>query len=142
MYEAKKQGHNNYQFFRNDMNARTTEHKWIEAELRTDALERQEFVLHYQPKINLQTGEITGAEALIRWQHPVRGLLLPAQSIPVAERVWPHFAYRTMGIKGGVQTKASLLGRCRFSRDSNSRERGSSLEFRSEGFLNGLEKPF
>ena len=66
MYEGKKRGRNNYQFFNQDMNARTIERQSIEADLR-GALERQEFVLHYQPKINLQTGEITGAEALIRW---------------------------------------------------------------------------
>jgi EAL domain-containing protein (putative c-di-GMP-specific phosphodiesterase class I) len=49
------------------------------------ALGRQEFALHYQPKINLRTGEISGAEALIRWTHPVRGPVSPAQFIPVAE---------------------------------------------------------
>jgi EAL domain-containing protein (putative c-di-GMP-specific phosphodiesterase class I) len=48
-------------------------------------LERQEFVLHYQPKVDLRTGEITGAEALIRWTHPIRGPVSPAQFIPVAE---------------------------------------------------------
>jgi EAL domain-containing protein (putative c-di-GMP-specific phosphodiesterase class I) len=53
--------------------------------LRRTALERQEFALHYQPKINLRTGEISGAEALIRWTHPVRGPVSPAQFIPVAE---------------------------------------------------------
>jgi EAL domain-containing protein (putative c-di-GMP-specific phosphodiesterase class I) len=66
------------------MNARTIERQTIEADLR-GALKRQEFVLHYQPKINLQTGKITGTEALIRWMHPDRGLALPLQFIPVAE---------------------------------------------------------
>jgi EAL domain-containing protein (putative c-di-GMP-specific phosphodiesterase class I) len=66
------------------MNARTIERQTIEADLR-GALKRQEFVLHYQPKINLQTGKITGAEALIRWMHPDRGLLPPLQFIPIAE---------------------------------------------------------
>jgi diguanylate cyclase (GGDEF)-like protein/PAS domain S-box-containing protein len=84
MYEGKKIGHNNYQFFKQDMNARTIERQTIEADLR-GALKRQEFVLHYQPKINLQTGKITGTEALIRWMHPDRGLALPFQFIPVAE---------------------------------------------------------
>jgi EAL domain-containing protein (putative c-di-GMP-specific phosphodiesterase class I) len=60
------------------------ERQSIEESLRR-ALERHEFALHYQPKVNLSTGEITGAEALIRWTHPTRGLVSPAQFIPVAE---------------------------------------------------------
>jgi diguanylate cyclase (GGDEF)-like protein/PAS domain S-box-containing protein len=84
MYQGKKRGHNNYQFFNPDMNARAIERQSIEADLRT-ALKRQEFVLHYQPKINLQTEKITGAEALIRWVHPDRGLVPPLQFIPIAE---------------------------------------------------------
>jgi EAL domain-containing protein (putative c-di-GMP-specific phosphodiesterase class I) len=84
MYQAKKRGHNNYAFFNQDMNARTIERQSIEADLR-GAIERQEFVLHYQPKINLQTEKITGAEALIRWLHPNRGLVSPLQFIPIAE---------------------------------------------------------
>ena len=84
MYHAKENGRNNYQFFKQDMNARVVERQSLEAGLRR-ALERQEFVLHYQPKINLRTGAITGAEALIRWQHPERGLVLPAQFVPIAE---------------------------------------------------------
>jgi EAL domain-containing protein (putative c-di-GMP-specific phosphodiesterase class I) len=66
------------------MNVRAVERQSIEESLRR-ALERQEFALHYQPKINLKTGEITGAEALIRWTHPVRGLVSPGEFIPVAE---------------------------------------------------------
>src|SRR6202022_278415 len=66
------------------MNARAVERQSIEESLRY-ALERQEFTLHYQPKVNLKSGEITGAEALIRWTHPIRGQVPPAQFIPVAE---------------------------------------------------------
>jgi EAL domain-containing protein (putative c-di-GMP-specific phosphodiesterase class I) len=84
MYEGKKRGPNNYQFFNHDMNARTIERHTIEADLR-GALKRQEFVLHYQPKVNLQTGRITGGEALIRWLHPNRGLVSPLEFIPIAE---------------------------------------------------------
>lgn len=84
MYHAKESGRNNYQFFEQSMNARAVERHAIEAGLRR-ALERQEFVLHYQPKINLDNGAIVGAEALIRWQHPERGLLLPANFISIAE---------------------------------------------------------
>jgi len=84
MYEAKKNGRNNYQFFRPDMNVRAVERQSIESGLR-DAMERAEFVLHYQPKMNLETGAIIGVEALIRWHHSERGLVPPAQFIPVAE---------------------------------------------------------
>ena len=84
MYCAKDKGRNNYQFFEKDMNLRAVERQSVEGNLRC-ALERNEFVMHYQPKIHLKTGEITGVEALIRWQHPVRGLLGPLQFVSIAE---------------------------------------------------------
>ncbi|MGA2551175.1 MAG: EAL domain-containing protein [Burkholderiaceae bacterium] len=84
MYAAKSCGRNNYQFFRQDMNARAVERQAIEGSLRR-ALERHEFVLNYQPKVNLETGLITGAEALVRWHHPDRGLVFPKSFIPIAE---------------------------------------------------------
>jgi len=84
MYQAKENGRQSYQFFKPAMNVRAVERQSIEESLRS-ALERQEFALHYQPKINLRTGAITGAEALIRWTHPIRGPISPAQFIPVAE---------------------------------------------------------
>lgn len=84
MYHAKENGRNNYQFFTQDMNDRAVERQSLEGSLR-QALARQEFVLHYQPKVNLETGAITGVEALIRWLHPVRGLLSPEQFVPIAE---------------------------------------------------------
>jgi diguanylate cyclase (GGDEF)-like protein/PAS domain S-box-containing protein len=84
MYQAKENGRQSYQFFEPAMNVRAVERQSIEESLRR-ALERQEFALHYQPKINLGTGAITGAEALIRWTHPTRGPVAPAQFIPIAE---------------------------------------------------------
>jgi diguanylate cyclase (GGDEF)-like protein/PAS domain S-box-containing protein len=84
MYDAKENGRNTYQFFKPDMNVRAVERQSVETHLR-HALERGEFVLHYQPKTNLETGAVTGAEALIRWLHPERGLLPPAQFVPIAE---------------------------------------------------------
>jgi diguanylate cyclase (GGDEF)-like protein/PAS domain S-box-containing protein len=84
MYQAKKNGRNNYKFFEEEMNIRAVERQSIEEDLR-GALERQEFVLQYQPKINLRTGAITGAEALIRWLHPHRGMVSPLMFVPVAE---------------------------------------------------------
>ncbi|MGD1021187.1 MAG: EAL domain-containing protein [Candidatus Sulfotelmatobacter sp.] len=84
MYQAKENGRQTYQYFKPAMNVRAVERQSIEEGLRR-ALERQEFVVHYQPKINLKTGRITGAEALLRWTHPIRGPVSPAQFIPVAE---------------------------------------------------------
>jgi diguanylate cyclase (GGDEF)-like protein/PAS domain S-box-containing protein len=84
MYQAKENGRQSYQFFEPAMNVRAVERQSIEESLRR-ALQRQEFALHYQPRINLITGEIIGAEALIRWTHPTRGPLSPNQFIPIAE---------------------------------------------------------
>ncbi|MCA1855211.1 EAL domain-containing protein [Massilia oculi] len=84
MYHAKERGRNAYQFFRPDMNARAIERQLIESSLRL-ALERAEFVLHYQPKLDLESGTVTGAEALLRWQHPEWGMVLPERFIHIAE---------------------------------------------------------
>ena len=84
MYHAKESGRNNFQFFKADMNRKAVERQSLEGSLHR-ALEREEFLLHYQPKVNLNTGEITGVEALVRWQQPDRGLVPPAQFVPVAE---------------------------------------------------------
>ena len=84
MYHAKENGRNNYQFFKQEMNDQVVERQSLEGSLR-QAVARQEFILHYQPKVNLETGAITGAEALIRWLHPVRGLLSPKQFVSIAE---------------------------------------------------------
>jgi diguanylate cyclase (GGDEF)-like protein len=84
MYQAKADGRHSYKFFKPAMNVRAVERQSIEASLR-EALKNDEFVLHYQPKIDLRTGSITGAEALIRWTHPTRGDLSPAQFVPIAE---------------------------------------------------------
>jgi diguanylate cyclase (GGDEF)-like protein/PAS domain S-box-containing protein len=84
MYEAKQHGRNNHQFFQPVMQARLLQRQSLELGLRY-ALGRNEFLLHYQPKWNLQTGTITGVEALIRWTHPQRGLVCPEQFVPIAE---------------------------------------------------------
>lgn len=84
MYQAKENGRQSYQFFKPVMNVRAVERQSIEESLRR-ALERKEFSLRYQPKVKLATGEITGAEALVRWSHPTRGPVSPANFIPVAE---------------------------------------------------------
>jgi diguanylate cyclase (GGDEF)-like protein/PAS domain S-box-containing protein len=84
MYRAKEQGRNNYQFYSAKMNVHTVERLALESDLR-HALERKELVLHYQPKLDIGSGRITGMEALVRWQHPVKGLIAPLEFIPLAE---------------------------------------------------------
>jgi diguanylate cyclase (GGDEF)-like protein/PAS domain S-box-containing protein len=84
MYQAKENGRQSYQFFKPAMNVRAVERQSIEESLRR-ALEREEFLVYYQPKVKLSSGQISGAEALIRWKHPVRGLVPPGDFIPIAE---------------------------------------------------------
>ena len=84
MYHAKANGRDTYRFFKADMNARAVRRLAVEGGLRR-ALNQEEFLLHYQPKIDLVTGAIMGAEALIRWQDPVLGLVEPWQFVPIAE---------------------------------------------------------
>jgi diguanylate cyclase (GGDEF)-like protein len=84
MYQAKGNGRDTYQFFMPDMNVRAVERQSIECGLR-QALERQEFVLHYQPRMDLEAGSILGVEALVRWRHPGGGLVLATQFIEIAE---------------------------------------------------------
>jgi diguanylate cyclase len=84
MYHAKSSGRNRHHFFMSEMNDRAVERQTIESDLHL-ALEHQEFELYYQPQVELQTGGIIGGEALVRWHHPVRGLLLPAVFMPIAE---------------------------------------------------------
>jgi EAL domain-containing protein (putative c-di-GMP-specific phosphodiesterase class I) len=84
MYRAKEQGRNNYQLCAPGMNDRALERMALEGRLRR-AIEGEELVLHYQPVVHAGTGQVVGTEALLRWQHPERGLLMPDQFIPVAE---------------------------------------------------------
>lgn len=84
MYEAKENGRSNYRFFQRHMHARLAERQSLEADLRY-ALGRNEFLLHYQPQYNLETGQITGVEALLRWKHPQRGIVPPMEFVPIAE---------------------------------------------------------
>jgi diguanylate cyclase (GGDEF)-like protein len=84
MHRARETGRNFFEFFAPEMNQRGLERMRLERGLRR-ALERGEFLLHYQPKIAAATGKICGAEALLRWQHPERGLVLPGEFIPILE---------------------------------------------------------
>jgi diguanylate cyclase (GGDEF)-like protein len=135
MYHAKGSGRNNYKFFKKDMNIRAVERQALEEGLRY-ALERKEFVLHYQPKVNLRTGEITGAEALIRWLHPDLGMLPPVQFVPIAED-----SGLILPIGRWVLREACRQARAWLNDGFRAIPVGiniSSLEFRSNGFLEGV----
>ena len=113
MYRAKAQGRGAYQLYDKAMNESALDHLRMETRLRR-AIERNEFVLHYQPRIDVVTGCIVGAEALIRWQHPERGMLQPADFIPLVEQAglvipvgewaietacWQTAKWRKMGLR-------------------------------------------
>ncbi len=84
MYYAKKKGKNTYQFYTRQMNEQAQLRINLESELR-QAIEKDEFVVFYQPKVSLETGKITSMEALVRWRNPNRGLVMPGEFIPLAE---------------------------------------------------------
>jgi diguanylate cyclase (GGDEF)-like protein/PAS domain S-box-containing protein len=84
MYRAKDLGRNNFQLYSSEMNADLGERLTLETDL-WNAVERNELVLHYQPKVELKTGRIVGMEALLRWRHPTKGMIPPGKFIPVAE---------------------------------------------------------
>ena len=84
MYHAKQSGRNRFQLYDTAMNAMAEERLQLETDLHY-ALERGEFVFHYQPQLNLVSGRIHGVEALIRWQHPDKGLLAPKAFLGILE---------------------------------------------------------
>ncbi len=84
LYKAKAEGRGTYRFFEAEMDARIQARRRLELDLR-HALSEQQFEVHYQPYVSVKTGAVTGAEALVRWRHPTRGLVSPAEFIPVAE---------------------------------------------------------
>ena len=84
MYAAKERGRNTFQFFSEEMNSRAMDRRELEADLRR-ALQQNEFFLAYQPQVDLRAGKLVGVEALLRWNHPTKGLIPPDRFIPVAE---------------------------------------------------------
>jgi diguanylate cyclase (GGDEF)-like protein/PAS domain S-box-containing protein len=135
MYQAKENGRQTYQYFKPAMNVRAVERQSLEESLRR-ALERQEFVVHYQPKINLKTGRISGAEALLRWTHPTRGPVPPGQFIPVAEDCGLILPIGTWVLRQACQQAQAwvdaglLLGTMAVNI--------SAIQLRNENFLEGV----
>lgn len=108
MYWAKEAGRGNFQFYDRAMGDQAMDRLMLESSLRR-AIERDEFVLQYQPRVNVLSGEIVGAEALIRWQHPERGLLLPAQFIPPVENAGLELQVGEWVIRGACRQIAEWL---------------------------------
>ncbi|QXE91624.1 GGDEF/EAL domain-containing response regulator [Geomonas subterranea] len=106
MYHAKAGGRNNYQFFTQEMNETVQERLALEGDLRV-AIERGEFLLHYQPQIEMCSGKVVGVEALLRWQHPVHGLVTPDKFIPVAEETGMIVAIGEVALKSACRQLAS-----------------------------------
>ena len=136
MYQAKERGRNNYQFFASNMSNQAVARQTIETELRV-ALERHEFVLHYQPKVNLASGAITGTEALLRWNHPQLGQLQPSRFVSIAEDCG-------LIVEIGRWVLHEACKQACLWRDSEllcgpMAVNVSALEFRDKGFVAGLE---
>ncbi len=135
MYEAKESGCRCYRFFKRAVNGRAVRRQAIEEDLRL-ALERHQFALHYQPKINLKTGAITGVEALLRWMHPTGRLISRSEFIPIAEDcglILPIGAWVLREACGQARAFADA-GRPVTTMAVNV----SATEFRNENFLEGV----
>ena len=115
MYYSKQNGGNTFAFYSPEMNAAAVERLMLKSKLRR-ALERDELVIRYQPKVDLRNGRIIGAEALLRWRLPGHGDIPPSQFIPLAEETEPHPRHRRMGAEPrvpGLPPDAGRSGRSR-----------------------------
>jgi diguanylate cyclase (GGDEF)-like protein/PAS domain S-box-containing protein len=132
---AKEKGRNNSQFFKEEMNFHAAERQIITGDLR-HALARGEFVLEYQPKVNLVSGAITGVEALIRWHHPSRGILPPLQFIQIAEDCGLIVQIGQWSLRAAcVQAQTWLAAGLKFGTMAVNI---SAVEFRNDRFFDGV----
>ncbi|WP_299198523.1 bifunctional diguanylate cyclase/phosphodiesterase [uncultured Amphritea sp.] len=137
MFHAKKNGRNNYQYFQAEMNIQAVHRRAIESSLRR-ALTENEFLLHFQPQINLASGAMVGAEVLIRWQDPELGLLYPDQFVPIAEECGLIVPIGNWVLREACQQVQEWLnaGLCAVPVAVNI----SAAEFRNKGFLAGITR--
>lgn len=137
MYRAKELGRNTYQFFTQEMNDRAMQRMQMEASMR-QALERREFVLHYQPKVNLASGKLAGVEALIRWNDPRTGLVPPGSFIPVLEETGLINEVGRRAVRQAIEDylrwRAAGLPAVRVAVNV------SSLQLRSPGFVDEIRE--
>ena len=132
LYEAKAAGRNTWRFYSGDMNARIIERRRLESDLRY-AIKHGELRLHFQPRYRIADGQMVGAEALVRWQHPVRGLIAPDTFIPIAEESglilalsdwvletacaraaqWPEHLFVSVNLSPTEFKRGNLVGRAR-----------------------------
>jgi diguanylate cyclase (GGDEF)-like protein len=137
MYRAKDCGRNNYQFFKTEMNRYVLAHHGLENDLH-GALDRREFVLHYQPKVNLLTGAMTGVEALLRWRHPKHRLIRPSRFISIAENSGLIVPIGKWALEEACrQAKAWQVGG---SAPASIAVNVSPVELRAKGFLAGVQR--
>ena len=135
MFHAKAGGRNNYQFFRAEMNVRAVRRLAVESSLRR-ALKEGEFLLHYQPQIDLASGAMIGAEALIRWRDPDLGLVYPGQFVPIAEECGLIVPIGSWVLREACrQVRAWLDAGLRAVPVSVNI---SAVEFRHKGFVDGV----
>lgn len=135
MYQAKENGRNAYCFFTAKLNRQVTERLALENDLR-GAVERGEFVIHYQPQVDIENGGIHGVEALVRWQHPRLGMMLPARFIPLAEETGLIVKIGEWVIREACRQHMAWVGRglppLRMAVNI------SAVQFRQEGFVRGI----
>ena len=136
MYHAKEQGRENYKFFTPAMNAHAVERQSLETDLR-HAIAKNELILHYQSKIDLVSGNVIGAEALLRWRHPERGLIAPPHFIALAEECGLIVPIGRWVLRDACrQARAwQLVGMAPMAVAINV----SSVELRSPGFVAGVD---
>ena len=107
MYHAKSSGKNNYVYYASEMDGASVDRLTLETDLRK-AIERNELILHYQPQVDISTGSVIGAEALMRWQHPERGLVPPFKFIPLAEEMGLISALGEWGLEEACRQMVEL----------------------------------
>jgi len=160
MYRAKEEGKNNFQFYSKELNEHSFERLTMESNLRR-ALERNEFELHYQPKVDLRTSRITGVEALLRWRHPELGMVGPLQFIPMAEetglivpigkwvlrtacrqqKAWQDQGLPQMSVAVNLSARADERGRQPVGPTVFGREPPAGHHRHSQGKRNGSDSP-